>query len=783
MKGMNNVRSKQTKVKYLLLVLLLIAGSIMALIPASAANQVCEIKWDAERQVIEGFGASGAFGRAGKLMVFPESSRQKILDLLFSVKVGIGLNIVRNLVGDGAAIPSIEPKESQWNWTGDEEQIWLMNEAKKYGVTRFMSTVWSPPAWMKTNDSAINGGELRPDKYRAYAEYLSNYVRGYKEKHGIDIYAISLANEPDYTATYSSCRWTSLQFKEFIKNSLIPVFKKDNIQAKVMMPEQMNFDDAYDYDTLKDPATAAGVDIIGTHCYDFAVREFSMAKSAGKSIWQTEASNLKIVGESIEDAIKFAKLIHDHMTVTELNAWLYWWFVALPDDQGQALINISPDQTYQVFKRLYTIGNFSRFVRPGFIRIETTVKPAPNVFVSAYKDKATGKFAIVAINKGDVDQIVSFKLSDFPELNSVAAYRTSGTENLAKLPPIGISDGLFIASLKSKSVTTFVDRGTGAALPAVTNFVDSGGEPKVKDHGIIKADTKIEAEAFDDQSGVQSEPCAEGGANVGYIENGDYMCFKKIDFGKGFPYFEARVASATAGGKMELRLDSVTGTVIGNLPVTSTGGWQNWISKTCTVKGTTGVHDLYLVFTGEAGYLFNINWFQFKETGEASKDEAPKPTPVPVAVGDNLLNNPGFETGSTEGWYSFGPAAVSAVKDSVQDGKYSAYVFRRTDSWQGIAQSMLSRVEVGKTYLISAWVRLENKASDTVKITVKRADKAGDHYEQAAAGTANNTGWVQITGQYKVTADGKLTGLEVYAEGPAAGVNFYVDSVSVKEAK
>jgi len=73
----------------------------------------------------------------------PESSqlsratRKKILDLLFSPAEGIGLSMVRNIVGDGGAwgtplngpTPSIEPKEGVWNWTGDEEQIWLMQEA------------------------------------------------------------------------------------------------------------------------------------------------------------------------------------------------------------------------------------------------------------------------------------------------------------------------------------------------------------------------------------------------------------------------------------------------------------------------------------------------------------------------------------------------------------------------------------------------------------------------------------------------------------------------------
>jgi glucuronoarabinoxylan endo-1,4-beta-xylanase len=779
------VQTKRTQAKNWFLVLLLITGCIMTLLPVSAANPVCDVKWNAEKQVIDGFGASGAFHNAGSLMVFPEISRQKILDLLFSQKEGIGLNIVRNLVGDGAASPTIEPKEGEWNWTGDEDQIWLMNEAKKYGVTRLISTVWSPPAWMKTNNSVINGGELRPEKYRAYAEYLSNYIRGYKQHHDIDIYAISLANEPDLTTDYSSCRWTSLQFKEFIKNALIPVFKKDKIKAKVIMPEQMNFDEAYAYDTLKDPAAAAGVNIIGTHGYDFAVREFPLAKSTGKAIWQTEVSNLKTVDGTIEDGLKYAKLIHDHMTITGINAWCYWWFVSSKQSGGQALIGISPDRTYDVYKRLYTIGNFSRFVRPGFVRLDTVANPAPNVFVTAYKDKVSGKFAIVAINKGDSDQIVNFKLDDFPALNSVTAYRTSESENLAKLSPIAVSDGVFMAFLRNKSVTTFVDRGTGAELPAVTSFVDSGSEPKAKDHGIIKAATKIEAEDLDEEAGTQTEPCGEGGANVGYIDNGDYLCYQKIDFGKGFPYFEARVASATAGGNIEIRLDSTTGTLIGKLSVTSTGGWQDYVTKACAVTGAAGVHDLYLVFTGGAGYLLNINWFRFTEKTVVTQNDTPVPTPIPslAAVGDNLLNNPGFETGSTEGWNSFGPATIAAVNDQAQEGKYSAFVSKRAAAWQGIAQGMLSRMKVGKTYEVSAWVRLENKASDTVNLTFKRTDKGGDHYDWGATGTVTNTGWTKISGQYTVTANGDLTTLDLYAEGPAPEVNFYIDNVSVQEMK
>ena len=149
----------------------------------------------------------------------------------------------------------------------------------------------------------------------------------------------------------------------------------------------------------------------------------------------------------------------------------------------------------------------------------------------------------------------------------------------------------------------------GAAL-------DSGGVQPTPDPR--SAFTQIEGESYDNQSGVQTESCTEGGENVGYIENGDYAVYSNIDFGSGATSFQARVASATSGGNIEIRLDSPNGTLIGTCPVAGTGGWQTWAAATCNVSGVSGKHDLYLKFTGGSGYLFNLNWFRFG-TGSNSK--------------------------------------------------------------------------------------------------------------------------------------------------------------------
>ena len=141
------------------------------------------------------------------------------------------------------------------------------------------------------------------------------------------------------------------------------------------------------------------------------------------------------------------------------------------------------------------------------------------------------------------------------------------------------------------------------------------------ENGVTKADsntlsprsafTKIEAEEYDDQSGIKTQSCDEGGYNIGYIENGDYAVYNNIDFGSGANSFNVRTSSLNDGGVVEIRYDSITGALAGTCQVLKTGGWQTWATSTCSVNGVTGKHDLYLKFTGGTGYLFNINWFQF----------------------------------------------------------------------------------------------------------------------------------------------------------------------------
>ncbi|MFD5272153.1 family 43 glycosylhydrolase [Streptomyces sp. NPDC058335] len=129
--------------------------------------------------------------------------------------------------------------------------------------------------------------------------------------------------------------------------------------------------------------------------------------------------------------------------------------------------------------------------------------------------------------------------------------------------------------------------------------------------GTLDPYVRQEAETVAWGSGSETEPSSEGGMNISWIEDGDYIKVKGVAFGTGASSFTARVASSASGGRVELHLDSPTGPTVGTCTVSGTGGWQTWSTVSCPVTGATGTHDLYLRFAGGSGYLFNMNWWQF----------------------------------------------------------------------------------------------------------------------------------------------------------------------------
>jgi hypothetical protein len=121
---------------------------------------------------------------------------------------------------------------------------------------------------------------------------------------------------------------------------------------------------------------------------------------------------------------------------------------------------------------------------------------------------------------------------------------------------------------------------------------------------------QVEAETIAFSAGLKTEVCTDTGAgmDVTSISNGDYIKVKDVDFLDGVTSFDARVSSASSNAKIELHLDSQTGTLLGTCDVS---GASSWTTKTCAVSGGSGKHDLFLTFTGGSGDLFKFNWWKF----------------------------------------------------------------------------------------------------------------------------------------------------------------------------
>ena len=196
--------------------------------------------------------------------------------------------------------------------------------------------------------------------------------------------------------------------------------------------------------------------------------------------------------------------------------------------------------------------------------------------------------------------------------------------------------------------------------------------------------TKVEAETICNSSGVEAESCGEGTLNVAYIENGDWIKVKNVDFGSGAKSFEARVASAYGGGRIELRLDGTNGTLIGTVNVEKTAGWQSYVTKTCDITGATGKHDLYFVFKGGSGSLMNFNYWKFTATNGGSGAQDPQPQPS----GQNVNTNSTAHI--SDGWYYL---------KNTNSQKYLTVEGNTVENWKNVCINSKTGVDGQKWYV------------------------------------------------------------------------------------
>jgi len=415
-------------------------------------KQTVDISFYEKYQTIEGFGSFGA-----KYNYWENAPGNTYYDNAF---VNLMVNNMGLTVTRIELTPDFEPSNdnSDPNSTNNSGFSTSGNYArfipyiKAYigaGSTKVIATVWSPPAWMKTNNSTVNGGSLRIDMYEEFAEFLSTYSKFFKRDTGVDLFGISLQNELEFVETYNSCVYTFSEYADLMK-VVGERFKKDGITTKIFGPEGMlssvgNSTMNYIY-YMNDNNSIQYLSAIAVHGYSNGVdadspapalweSDSSVAKEFNKQIWMTETSGythdwastmgVDSNGNAVVQtpgAFQGAQDIYCALKYGKISLWTWW---------------ASSDRTFSVYsltangvpgKKVWASKQFFRYIRPGAVQVGSSSK-INDIKVIAFKNASENTATIVLLNTGSIARQfeISTRAGSLPK--SFKMYRTSSTED------------------------------------------------------------------------------------------------------------------------------------------------------------------------------------------------------------------------------------------------------------------------------------------------------------------------------------------------------------------
>lgn len=410
--------------------------SIIGTIPTNnvfaATQKDCIIDTSIEYQKIDGFGGINHPEWTGKDLTYAQ--RQKVFG---NGDDELGFTVLRVFVN---------PDSNQWY-----KAVPTAKFAKEHGVKVFASP-WEPPAKLAESGGSNGKLHLPESNYAAYAEHLNNFGI-YMKNQGVDLYAISVQNEPDFASEWTY--WSTDETTNFLAN-----YADKITSTRVMSPESFQYapetaswvsdgGKKFYSKILNNAKAFENCDLFGTHFYGTQRdwMDFPALENCGKPIWMTE-----VYTDSNNDAdiwpmaLDVSENIHDGLVVGNMSAYV-WWYIR------RSYGPLKEDGT--ISKRGYCMAQYSKFVRPDSIRVDATEIPTDDIKVSAYKKD--NQVVVVAINSGDSSVVQHFNLTnENDDLIEVERYRTSATENVLKTNNMEITDNGFWATLPAESVTTFV---------------------------------------------------------------------------------------------------------------------------------------------------------------------------------------------------------------------------------------------------------------------------------------------------------------------------------------
>lgn len=420
-----------------------------------------------EHQTIESFGASGAWwsqdvGGWTEKETEELTKREYIAELLFDRENGIGLSSYRYNLGAGSTrensskitdpwrrAESFEVSPGQYDWSKDANAQWVLNSAVDYGIDDIYFFVNSPLTRLTKNGSAygdmVDGvsSNLEAENYYTFAKYVYDVTEHFLEE-DVPVTHISPINEPqwEWIGGQEGTHYDPDEMVALLKVFIEEKEKRESLNdIYLSMPELGEWgNSSYPYyeAMIADKQIMNYFDTWEIHSYwsnqyaksDFInwLKEHDLQPNLKMSEW-TEMVNGR--DYTMNSALNLANQIYEDMTILDVSVWQYWIAVS-SYDYRDGLIYVDLDtKDISLPKRLWTMGNFSKFVRPGYTRITSTVdnKEINSVSFVGINDEGEEETITILINNGFEAKEVNVEGEDYQKL---LVYVTDSENDLSK---------------------------------------------------------------------------------------------------------------------------------------------------------------------------------------------------------------------------------------------------------------------------------------------------------------------------------------------------------------
>jgi glucuronoarabinoxylan endo-1,4-beta-xylanase len=352
------------------------------------------------------------------------------------------------------------------------DHIPYLKDMHKAGLEKLIVSIWSAPPWMKTNNKINNGttqnsapaynqnptaadNQLRTDMYEEFAEMCVAYVKIIKQETGIDLYALSIQNEPRFSQFYASCIYNGASLRDLLK-VVGRRFRQEGLTTKLFLPEDIGWLQGVEgmiKPSLDDPDARQYVDFVAVHGYDLDgvtanspnaqtwQTMYNWGAVYNKQLWMTETSGFK---NDWSGAMSLAKAMYTAIRHGNISAWLYWTISTGTLDE-YSLMSSNGIKS----KRYYVSKNFYRYIRPGSIRISADAAADSKIYPLAFKHDAQQITTLVLINDNSIPRAVKLNAAGLPV--QFRQFNTSSSKDCVEAGTVKSGENIV---LEANSITT-----------------------------------------------------------------------------------------------------------------------------------------------------------------------------------------------------------------------------------------------------------------------------------------------------------------------------------------